>query len=223
MNKIESAIISTAVTYITNYVNNEKKNYVIEPLTCMIRLAMLAYKPRGTKICIYDNSIYIQEPGLLQGTLRWISGNNRNDIHYLLSPINKAIKRYKNKDNSEAIQNIFKLAIKGLMILRTSYTRHSIGNLTTHSLELYINKIKMFLEGNDVNHSDDELDDDENTYNSLKCLWTDEQLEIINDLFIQCDKNNKDSDSYLQAIEEILNSKLKLTKEILIKNINNCI
>ena len=224
MNKIESALLNSAVTYWSNYVNQEKKNYVIEPLTCIIRLGILAYKPKGTKLCIYDNSIFIQEPGLLQGTIRWISGNNRNDIHYLLSPINKAIIRYGKIDGEmkNYLIHLFRLAIRGLLTLKMSYMRNNNGNLTTHSIELYINKIKNFIDGN-YNIPDDELDERDKTYNLLNTLWTNEQIEIVDNLFRECEKNSKDCNSYLRAIENIINSKLKYTKDILVKNINNCI
>jgi hypothetical protein len=226
MNKLESVILNSAVSYFSNYINHEKKNYVIEPLTCMIRLAILAFKPKGTKICIYDNSIYIQEPGYLQGTIRWISGNNRNDIHYLLSPINKAIVRFGNKLRTDPnihndIMNIFKLTIKGLLILKKSYLKHSNGNLTTHSIDLYINKIKNCIDGIE-DSSEEEYDESDKSYNHLNGIWTNEQIKLVNNLFIECGKN-KDCESYLYAIENIITSKLKPTKDILVKNINNCI
>ena len=37
-------------------VNNDK-NFIIDPLTCMIRLAMLSFKESGTKISIFDKSL----------------------------------------------------------------------------------------------------------------------------------------------------------------------
>ena len=229
MNKIESALINSAVSYVTNYVSHEKKNYVIEPLSCIIRLAILAYKKKGTKISLYDNSIYLQEPGPLQGTLRWITRNNRNDIQFLLSPINKAILKYGKKDDKsevmhEQLMNIFRLAIKGLQNLKYSYSKHSYGNLTTHSIDLYISNLKQCIKGS-VMLSDDDDDDEEDkkTYLSLNSLWTNDQIEIVNDLFLECDKNPKDSSSYLQAIDNIINSKLKPTKEILLRNLNNCL
>ena len=80
MNRLESAVFSKAMTYVTSYLQSDEKIQVIEPLTCMIRLAILAYKPKGTKVCIYENAIYIQEPSLLQGPIRWLSGDNRNDM-----------------------------------------------------------------------------------------------------------------------------------------------
>lgn len=220
MNKLESALFNTAVNYITTYIKNEK-TYVIEPISCMIRLAMLSFKPPGSKIGIFDNTIYIQEPSLLQGPMRWLSGDNRNDIHFLLNPINKALQRY-DANEYDSIKNIYMLAMKGLNKLKKSYSNQQNSSLTAHSIELYINTINDNLKGKKITEDEDD-DVDKKTYNSLFKLWSQEQLEIINNLFIECDKNTKESDSYLNAIENILNSKVKATKEILVKNIDQMI
>lgn len=225
MNKLESALITTAVNYLSTYINQEK-SHVIEPITCMIRLAMLGFKPKGTKICIFDNSIYIQEPSVFQGPIRWMSGDNRNDIHYLMEPINKALKRCNSTNSSassENLKNIYKLAMKGLVRLKSSYAKyHNTSSLTSHCIELYIKTIQDHLEGNQT--EDSEGDDEESkTYNFLGDLWSEEQLRLINQLFQQCTSDKRDSSPYLKAIENILDSKVKATKEILVKNMSNII
>ena len=146
MNRLESAVFSKAINYLSNYIKNEDKIQVIEPLTCIIRLGILSFKPKGTKICIYENSIYIQEPGYFQGTIRWISGDNRNDLHYLFSPISKALMKWKPCEN-ENIKYIYNLAIRGLTKLKTGYNCNNCSSLTSHSINLYINLIKDSVNG----------------------------------------------------------------------------
>ena len=41
------------------FFNNEVKKSVLDPLTCIIRCAILSYKPIGTKISIIENKITI--------------------------------------------------------------------------------------------------------------------------------------------------------------------
>ena len=43
-----------------NYNPSKEIQQVLEPLSCMIRLAMLYYKPEKTKISISNNRIYFQ-------------------------------------------------------------------------------------------------------------------------------------------------------------------
>lgn len=215
MNRLESAVFSKAINYLSSYIKNEEKIQIIEPLTCLIKLAILSFKPTGTKICIYENSIYIQEPGLFQGTIRWISGDNRNDLHYLYSPISKCLLKW-NPTENEAIKNIYALAIKGLTKLKGGYNCHNCSSLTSHSIDLYINLIKDSINGkNPV-----EIQDDDNSYNYtfFSKLWNDEQIDIINNLFIQANTNKPDSESYLDAIENIVSIKVRCAKELIVKN-----
>lgn len=216
MNRLESAVFSKAINYLSSYIKNEEKIQIIEPLTCMIKLAILSFKPKGTKICIYENSIYIQEPGLLQGTIRWISGDNRNDLHYLFSPISKCLLKW-NPTENEAIQNIYTLAIKGLTKLKCGYNCNNCSSLTSHSIDLYINLIKDSINGKNPVELPEE-DTYNYNYTFFSKLWNDEQIDIINNLFIQANNNKPDSESYLDAIENIVSIKVRYAKELIVKN-----
>lgn len=215
MNRLESAVFSKAINYLSGYIKNEEKIQIIEPLTCMIRLAILSYKPKGTKICIYENSIYIQEPGYLQGTMRWLSGDNRNDLHYLLAPISKCLLKWKPTEQ-EAIKNIYKLSILGLTKLKSGYNCNGCSSLTSHSIDLYINLIKDAINGK--NPVEVPEDDDTNNYLFFNKLWSEEQIDIINNLFIEATANKADSDSYLNAIENIVSTKVRCAKEQIVKH-----
>ena len=76
---------------------------------------------------------------MIQGPLRWTYGNNREEIHYLLKPILRAIKLY-DPCNNPLIKNIFEYAIKGLKLLKMSYNNSS--STLCHALDLYINLIE---------------------------------------------------------------------------------
>jgi hypothetical protein len=220
MNRLETAIFSKAINYVAYYVNGEEKIQVIEPMTCIVRLAILSFKPKGTKICIYENTIYIQEPSVFQGPVRWLSGDNRNDLHHLLSPITKALVRY-DPIKDASIAYIFKLAVKGLEQLKQAYSLSPNHNssLTSHSIDLYINLIKERLEGT-LPEEPDADESNSKAYNSFKKLWTDEQISLIHNLFKQANQHKKECNSYLDAIENILSTKVKYAKEILVRNMD---
>ena len=74
----------------TNLFNDKDKNSIIEPLICLIRLAILDFKPMGTKISIFNNRICYNEPNILQGAVRWSNGDTRDDLHNIYLPITKA-------------------------------------------------------------------------------------------------------------------------------------
>ena len=78
------------------------KNEILEPL-CLYRLAMLSFYPVGTKIKIENNSVMCQKPSVLQGTIRWSRGDNRNDIHNLYHPLQLAFSWYGDKVDKDII------------------------------------------------------------------------------------------------------------------------
>ena len=72
-----------AIKYIEESINEtNQKNLILEPLCVILRLAILQFKNKGTKLSVKNNSIQYQEP-YHQGLLRMISGDCREDLHNL--------------------------------------------------------------------------------------------------------------------------------------------
>ena len=67
---------------------NHNTLQLLEPMSAIIRLAMLCFESNGTKISNYNNRIYKQYPGLLQNHKMWTYGNKRNQLHNLYNPFN---------------------------------------------------------------------------------------------------------------------------------------
>lgn len=122
---------------LVNIFHDKNKNSIIEPLICLVRLAILEFKPQGTKISIYDNKITYNEPNMLQGAVRWSNGDTRDDLHNIYLPITKAGEWYSLEN--EDIKNILTFAIRGLEKLKTSYNRNSTIN---HSIQFYIGYLR---------------------------------------------------------------------------------
>jgi hypothetical protein len=72
--------------------------YILDPLSVIIKLAILSNKPVGTKICISKNIIYLQEPGPFQSFCRYIFSTNKTDIQYIYNPIQLACQNYLSKE-----------------------------------------------------------------------------------------------------------------------------
>jgi hypothetical protein len=68
--------------------------YLLEPLSVIIKLAIISNKPVGTKLRMYNNIIYFQEPGPFQALCRYFLKSNKTDIQYLYNPIEIACKKY---------------------------------------------------------------------------------------------------------------------------------
>lgn len=206
---------TTVLSVVNNVMHNEPAKQILDPLSCIIRLALLIFKESGTKISISNNRIYYQPPTILQGTMRWTNGDNRNDLHNLCNPIEKSIQWYEPEDN-EDIANIFKYAVQGLDKLKESYIHKDMkvgdSNLVCHSIAHYISLINRKLENKKI----DKHNEPENS--NLKYLWNKTEISIIDNLLeLAIEKRDKDEDyKYaINAIEAILEGKDKSVKKII--------
>jgi len=131
-------IMKTGSEYLLKYIKvaPDKKNHLIEPMCCLIRLGILNFKEPGTKIRIYDNSINYYEPNLIQGILRTWHGDNRDDLHNLYNPIIIALKWF--YPSNEFYKAFFILARDGIIKLKLVYEYNSIIH---HTLNHYIRTI----------------------------------------------------------------------------------
>jgi hypothetical protein len=112
--------------------NNETVNlklFLLDPLTVIIKLAILSNKPVGTKLLIKNNIIYLQEPGLFQGICRIIYNSNKTDLQFMYNPIQIACSFFLSKESLKKIpriKNLFIYAQNGLKKLMETYKNSSI-------------------------------------------------------------------------------------------------
>jgi hypothetical protein len=189
------------------------KNLIIDPFTCIVRLSILSFKQPGTKISICDNRISYHEPNILQGTIRWSQGDNREDLHNLYNPIVKALEWY--DCNTTIIRHIFELCIDGLKELKSSYDNNTS---ICHSINYYITTIENHL------NSEEQIKAEETNvnniiYNELKKLWNTNEITIINNILTEMKTSRKDEqESLINALESILVIKEKRVKSIILDN-----
>jgi len=189
----------------------ENNDSIIDPMTCLIRVSLLEFKPKNTKLSIKNNKITYNDPNVLQGTIRWTNGDNREDIHNIYNPIIKALNWYE-PDNPD-IKNIIKFTVKGLEKLKSTYNDNSI---IAHSIQYYITYIKQ----NFKPKKDKEKFVENNTiFIQLKELWNDREINIINNIILELAENKNDNQSLIEAIEIILNQKEEMVQTILKQNL----
>jgi len=181
--------------------------YILDPLSVIIKLAILSKKRIGTKISVYNNIIYIQEIGVFQALVRYVFKNNKVDIQYLYNPIQLACIKFLNKEfikNSPNIKNIFVNAQKGIQKLIETYSNFTI---ITHTLYMYYNIIANHL-GNLYNENLFIKDNMTIIYNNeivdkLNTTWTNERIKIVLDM-IEFVNNDKDSENSVKCLEEFM-------------------
>tara|TARA_B110000971_G_scaffold168758_1_gene173188 strand:- start:487 stop:1182 length:696 start_codon:yes stop_codon:yes gene_type:complete len=195
--------------------SNLSELQLLEPFSIIIKLAIISYKEENTKIAINNNNMFIQSPTFYQGIVRYLYGNNREDICFLLKPIMRSLELY-SPDNDNKLKYIFKKAILGLSKLKTSYNNTS--STVCHSLDLYISIIDSYLEGKPIkvesyNRSKDtgELNFSVSTKINLEKIftniWSDKDINLLYSMFNTADDNTEVKDTYLKSINNLVKSK----------------
>ena len=206
-----SAFVSQKTKDLLDFFSSSReKNAILDPLSCMVRLAILAFKPKGTKISFSNNKISFHEPCIMQGPIRWSQGDNREDLHNLFQPIKKALMWYDIKN--ENIKFIFKLSVLGIRRLQTSYTYNS---LITHSLEHYYTYIETRLDKS----VETEAIDNNKLFKQLRTLWSDNEINIMYNILTELKNSTKENyEPMIKALESILTHKEKLVNDIILEH-----
>nr|WBF70975.1 hypothetical protein [Megavirus caiporensis] len=175
---------------------NEDKNYIIDPLTCLCKVALLHFMPDKTKLAISHYVLYIQGYSCYQWIERIKNGDNRIDISNLNTPFIKAIKWYildncEKADMDQETENNIKIitsfAIKGLVKLQSTYNS---DNAIKIILQYLINLLNSATNNN---------------WDETYCVKTDNYNNILSDKI----KNNFESQT-INSISKILQDAQKM-------------
>jgi len=193
-------------SYFTSNMNIHK-NLILEPFCSLIKLILLSYKPEGTKISIYNNSIQFHEPSIIQGFLRIWTGDCREDLHNLYNPIIKII-QYSDRENT-IHKKLLRKCSDGLKKLSKVYDNNTIIN---HTLLHYINIVDKFL---DLGVIDNSLEKNNPLVDGLKKFWNQKEIDLVYNMFRHIDEknDNQEKNIYLKNIEDIINFKEKEVNE----------
>jgi hypothetical protein len=134
----------------TDNTNNIIRPQLIDPISCMCKLAMLYFYPLQSRLSIKNHCVYIQEPSLLLGVKRYYYSDGREDISMLFIPIMKAIEWYlidreskieENINRCDILKDIMLFSSKGLKKLQQTYSQNGSNNNVNLTLQLYIKYI----------------------------------------------------------------------------------
>jgi len=182
------------------------KNYILDPLSVIVKLAILSNKPVGTKLLIQDNIIFFQDPGPFQSIVRTIYKSNKTDLQFMYNPMNVACLHFLSKTfitKTPRIKKLFECAQNGIKKLMDTYKACSIITIV---LNYYYSLL--------TNHINETYNDTFFMKDSLTCFytqslieglnsqWTDEKIKIILDLIIFLGKT--DNSNNVKSLETIM-------------------
>ncbi len=192
--------------------------FLLDPLSTIIKLAIISNKPVGTKIRIDNNIIYLQEPGPFQSLCRYFLKNNKTDIQYLYNPIELACKHYLDRQIIQQypkIKDLFRCAQNGILKLIETYKNCSIMRI---SLNYYLSLIS--------NHLDEKNDDTlfrkdglspfytTEILDNLHKIWTSDKIKIVLNLttFLS---NDDSAELNVKSLETIMEGIDKTVSQII--------
>ena len=196
--------------------------YILEPLSVIIKLAIISNKPIGTKLRMYNNIIYFQEPGPFQALCRYFLKSNKTDIQYLYNPIEIACKNYlvdMDEDTqtilNQRFTNLFKCAQNGLLKLIETYKHCSVMRIC---LNYYVSLISNYLEekNNETLFRKDDMTKFYTTeiIDKLSQIWTTDKISIVLNLtsFLT---NDTSAEMNVKSLETIIDGIDKQVAQIL--------
>lgn len=167
----------------------------LEPVTSLIKLSLLNYKQEGTKLSLSDSGIFLQEPTIYQGIVRYLYSDSRADLEVLHNLLKTAILwiSVNMVQHKETMGFLLKKCISGLLKLSRSYQKDN----DTYTLILTLSQLIQNYVYDDILPTQDiPLD------NNIDKAWKDKsELEMIK-------KTYQEIDTYLENkritdIEEI--------------------
>ena len=125
----------SSIHSITSIFNKQiERNVIIDPFSCLMKLSLLRFLDKGTKISISKNRIYFNTPSYIQGFVRFIYGDNREHLHNLYLPIQKCVEWFWDEKNLD-ITYMFNNAVIGLKMLKSAYSEYATIH---HTIDYYI-------------------------------------------------------------------------------------
>jgi hypothetical protein len=188
------------------------KRNLLDPLTVIIKLAILSNKPVGTKVLIKNGIIHIQDPGFFQAITRYVYKTTRNDLMYLYNPIQIACKQYLYREvhtQNPKMVELFLSAQYGLLQLMETYRGNNVIHLCLNYYHSLIeNSVKQIYSS--AIFRDDDLTPfyTDELVQKLNAIWTSEKQKMILDMihFLNDDnmakENVKSLDIFIQNVDK---------------------
>lgn len=183
------------------------KTFVLDPLSVIIKLAIIGNKQVGTKILISKNIMYFQEPGPFQALCRVFFKTNKTDLQYMYNPIELACKQFLSKEfvkTTPRIKNLFTCAQNGIKRLIETYKTNSIISLTLNYFNVIItNHVEQTYNESIFNKDGMTSLYTKELLEELFNYWSQEKIKVVLDL-ISFLTNDKSASSNVKSLENIM-------------------
>ena len=211
--------LSTKYFYDTYNDWTNSPDMLLDPVTTVSRIALLQYKPPGTKISIHDHKIGYMESSIYQGTWRMFQGDQREDLKNLYKPIVACVKWW---GDYPGVKDIIREAILGINILKNTYSETST---IFHTLSLYKTIMEHYLDKQPIDHLvDSALDTNDPPSEDIIGLWKKKEIEVVSTLIrniVYYAENEELKKIHMEPLEKLLDGKEQMLQDILRRRIRS--
>jgi hypothetical protein len=190
--------------------NNTKINiklFLLDPLSVIIKLAILGNKPIGTKILIQNNIMYFQEPGIFQSITRMFYNSNKTDLQYMYNPIQIACSTFLSKESIQEtprLKSLFMSAQEGIKRLIETYKNCSIISLClNYYYAIITNHVEQKYNDSIFNKDSMSIYYTKDLIDSLNEQWYTDKIKVILDL-ISFLTNDSMASNNVKSLETIM-------------------
>ena len=208
----------------------ERFETILEPLQAITQLALLAFCPKGSKLSITNNVLFIQTPNWSQGFLRSYNQDQRDDLFFLFSVIRRFNKFYsgptsmakhnhstpggqkhsfKHNTHSNTSHELFSMLIElsksGIDNLIQTYSESDQTTLL-HTLRMYrtmLDKPDAFSD-NTGSEPDKEKDGIDEIFIKITEIYSPVYIELLSNIFKLAQANPEHYDIYLKGINTLM-------------------
>lgn len=214
---------------IFNLIKKEKKkerfDIILEPLQAITQLAMLSFCPKGSKLTISNNLLYIQQPHWGQGLWRSYNQDGKEDLFFLFNAIVRFNRFYSYiQEESDEYSLLFFLLVKfskaGIDKLLETYA-NSDQSALLHTLHLYRNlldKPAIFMDEREET-PDDKTNNIDEVFINIRKLYVSHDYILIYHTLRLLEKYPDNYATYIQGINLLLLPVHKKIQKWIIDNI----
>jgi hypothetical protein len=193
---------------------------ILDPLTTIVKIALLSFYEKGSKLSIINNKICIQEPSFYQGTVRWTYGDSRNKLFNLREPIEYCMLWFPYSKYKE-LKQIYLLAINGLNNLKESYKDGDDNyDLIDHLIDYYVKIINENFKNMEKRVQEGLMEQsiilNDRLQGKIKRIWTLDDIKLMNGYF-DILKKDKDNKRIFDSINVFLDGKDELIRKCIQK------
>lgn len=199
---------------ILNLIKKEKKkerfDIILEPLQAITQLALLSFCPKGSKLTIANNLLYIHQPHWGQGLWRSYNQDGKEDLFFLFNAIVRFNRFYSYiQEEPDEYSQLFFLLVKlskaGIDKLLETYANSDQPALL-HTLQLYRNlldKPAIFMNENEET-PDDKTNNIDEVFISIRKLYVSHEYILIYQTLRLLEKYPDNYATYIQGINMLL-------------------